>query len=731
MSQTFQILDAWKDPITKELMNDPVIGSDGQTYQRSAILEWFKYSNTSPITRQIMSSQNLVQNYALRDTIEEMTRGQIIEPIIEETTVEHQNTECSFTFESAKFKDEKYVLINVNPPIYGKRMPIGLVAVVDVSGSMSEEASVSNGNIEFNGNSRLDLTKHSLNTIVKSLKDNDIFGIVIFSDNAHVLLKPIKMNNFGRKLAYEKIRDMHTLCSTNLWEGISYGLELTKDPLFRNIQTNICVFTDGISNSNPPRGVLSTLKGYISANKSANIKIHVFGYGYDLDVELLSTIASITNSIYSYIPDCTMVGTVFINFLSYILATSSYNNQLEIIPSNGTIIEKVYGYNSTNINLGNIQFGQSKNILLRIQGESNKLTVNFKSSSQNVQQLFEIFNETDEDLENILLNYGRLTFVETLSTCMTQNLYEALKNIRQLHTNLSQLPVAEKLKPFLTDLISSSKDQGQIEKAFLNQEWYEKWGKLYIPSITNANLIQFCNNFKDLSVQQYGGKLFTELQDSIDDIFNKLEPPAPSLKKPVVQQQQTQQQQSQQQAQQNNNYAGINNPRIGCFHGDGFIRLGNGSETYVKDVQIGTSLKTPNGIAKVICVLKMKVPDSIADLVKINDMYITPWHPVIGPDNNWIFPTDHPDGNRDSYECDYVYNFVLDSNHIVIINNIQCCTLAHNFKGDIIEHDFFGTYKVIDDLIKMPGWKHGYIYMEKYHFTNDIHTGLINGWVLD
>jgi hypothetical protein len=48
MSQTFQILEDWKDPITKELMTDPVVGPDGQTYQRSAILEWFEYSNARP-----------------------------------------------------------------------------------------------------------------------------------------------------------------------------------------------------------------------------------------------------------------------------------------------------------------------------------------------------------------------------------------------------------------------------------------------------------------------------------------------------------------------------------------------------------------------------------------------------------------------------------------------------------------------------------------------------------
>ena len=687
MSESFEILDDLKDPTTDELIG----------------------------------SNNLIQDYTHEDILEDTlkkTKYNDINDVNQASNIklpiEYKNTNYNITFESTKFNNEKYVLININPPEYGKRMPTGLVAVIDVSGSMNKEAS------KFIGYSRLDLIKHSLNTIVKALKDDDVFGIVTFSDNAAVILEPTRMNVLGRELAHETITEMYKDCSTNLWEGISFGLELLKNPLFRNMQTNICVFTDCISNLNPPRGILYTLQFYLAANRNNNYRIHTFGYGYDLDAELLSSIAKMTNSIYSYIPDYTMIGTTFINFLSYILATTLFNNKLEIVPLNGTIIKKVYGYNSTSIRLGNIQFGQSKNILVKVTGDNPKLCVNFKSYTHNIQQLFESFDETDKDMENVLLNYGRLLFVETVSSCIKLNINEALLAIKELHTQLSDLPVQQKLKPFLTDLISHSKDHGQIEKAFLTQESYDKWGKLYIPSIVSAHLNQFCNNFKDSSVQQYRGKLFNELQDTINDIFNKLEPPHQSYKMYEPKN-----------LHDTNNLSKINNPKIACFHGNGFIKLGNGSETYVKDIQIGTSLKTPTGIAKVICVIKMKVPNSIADLVKINNMYITPWHPIIVPNSNWIFPTDHPDGNRASYECDFLYNFVLDSHHIVIINNIQCCTLAHNFKGDIIEHDYFGTYKVINDLIKMPGWEHGYVHMEKYHFTNDTDTGLINGWILD
>jgi len=52
-------------PITQEVMKEPVIDREGNTYEKSAILEWLKSTNTSPVTRNIISSLELVPNRAL------------------------------------------------------------------------------------------------------------------------------------------------------------------------------------------------------------------------------------------------------------------------------------------------------------------------------------------------------------------------------------------------------------------------------------------------------------------------------------------------------------------------------------------------------------------------------------------------------------------------------------------------------------------------------------------
>jgi len=59
------------DPITLDLMNDPVICVDGHTYERQSIEKWFENKNTSPLTLLPLSSKTLTPNISLRQMISE------------------------------------------------------------------------------------------------------------------------------------------------------------------------------------------------------------------------------------------------------------------------------------------------------------------------------------------------------------------------------------------------------------------------------------------------------------------------------------------------------------------------------------------------------------------------------------------------------------------------------------------------------------------------------------
>lgn len=59
-------------PISKEIMTDPVVAADGQTYQRKSITDWLsRGKNTSPLNGLILSSTNVYDNLALKRVIRE------------------------------------------------------------------------------------------------------------------------------------------------------------------------------------------------------------------------------------------------------------------------------------------------------------------------------------------------------------------------------------------------------------------------------------------------------------------------------------------------------------------------------------------------------------------------------------------------------------------------------------------------------------------------------------
>jgi WD40 repeat protein len=61
-----------------ELFIDPVVATDGFTYERKSITEWFQKHNTSPTTGEILSNKSLIPNNTLKRAINEMRALKVI-----------------------------------------------------------------------------------------------------------------------------------------------------------------------------------------------------------------------------------------------------------------------------------------------------------------------------------------------------------------------------------------------------------------------------------------------------------------------------------------------------------------------------------------------------------------------------------------------------------------------------------------------------------------------------
>ncbi|CAI5488136.1 unnamed protein product, partial [Closterium sp. Naga37s-1] len=63
-------------PLTKEVMQDPVLAADGHTYERAAIAKWLAEGNsTSPMTHEPLPNTDVMPNHAIRAMITEWRNG--------------------------------------------------------------------------------------------------------------------------------------------------------------------------------------------------------------------------------------------------------------------------------------------------------------------------------------------------------------------------------------------------------------------------------------------------------------------------------------------------------------------------------------------------------------------------------------------------------------------------------------------------------------------------------
>jgi len=263
--------------------------------------------------------------------------------------------------------------------------------------------------------------------------------------------------------------------------------------------------------------------------------------------------------------------------------------------------------------------------------------------------------------------------------------------------------------------------EGQVLEAFGRDDWYQKWGKHYLPSLVNAHLFQICNNFKDPGVQVYGGSLFQTLRDKADAVFIKLPPPKPKV---VASSSNSYKSSSSSHAAPKSmkTYHSSSNP---CFHGQCTVSMADGSSQLVQNLKRGDLVSTPSGkAAEVLCVLKTICAGNVADLVELeNNLLITPYHPV-RIQNQWTFPCTLSQPKK--MTCDAVYSFILKDEHVMIINGIQCVSLGHNFTLEIVKHPYFGSQNVVEDLKKFKGWNDGLVQLQSGCLVRD-NSGLVCG----
>ena len=176
-------------------MKEPTIAADGFSYEKKAIEKWLNKSSLSPMTGAKLNNLNLLPNHALRNTIQDYLENakkkeQQGPKINYDKKEKHHIPNIGMKTHSFVDGGSYVVKCEITPPVVAEnknvRHPCSIICVLDVSESMNTDSVLGGKDVESHGFSRLDLVKHSINTMIEFMGDEDEMGIIIFSNAGRI-----------------------------------------------------------------------------------------------------------------------------------------------------------------------------------------------------------------------------------------------------------------------------------------------------------------------------------------------------------------------------------------------------------------------------------------------------------------------------------------------------------------------------------------------------------------
>lgn len=111
--------------------------------------------------------------------------------------------------------DPNILYVSIQVPDILLRVPIDVCCVIDVSGSMGEDAKFQDPNDETKtrseGMSVLDIVKHAVKTVIHTLTDKDRLSIVAFDSNSQLHYSLSEMNAGGKSQAVLAVEGLRPL----------------------------------------------------------------------------------------------------------------------------------------------------------------------------------------------------------------------------------------------------------------------------------------------------------------------------------------------------------------------------------------------------------------------------------------------------------------------------------------------------------------------------------------
>ncbi len=384
-----------------------------------------------------------------------------------------------------------------------------------------------------------------------------------FESRAEIAYPMSSMTETGKLKAVDALNSLEANGGTNLWAGVEKGLDVLRvdTSAVEGRKKYLLLLTDGQPTVDPPKGHLGALQSYLEKQPNFQFQLNTFGFGYNLDSEILLSLAVEGRGTFAFIPDSPILGTCFVNSVSNAICCFSQRPTLHLMLKGGAeFAGDVLGRESVLdtswgrvVHLSPLQAGQSCEVVvpLRIPALSMK-----ESPTEAAEPYLEavlvwpLEGEKGGEKRETCLGYLRtsndLRALAAYMRCETVKvIYKAVSDAvhdRGNAANADILALSGKLaiaahtaeadttgSVSAGRIISLAADvKGRVQKSLSTKERFKRWGKHYMRSFARSHQIQQCTNYMDASLKEYKSLLFSSLVDEGGRVFLSLPPPGGS-----------------------------------------------------------------------------------------------------------------------------------------------------------------------------------------------------------
>jgi Ca-activated chloride channel homolog len=347
-----------------------------------------------------------------------------------------------------------------------ERRPVNVSLVIDKSGSMSGD--------------KIEKAKDAAIMAIRRLQADDIASIVIYDDQAEVLVPATKMSRTEDSV--KKIRRIRADGSTALYDGIQNGAREVRKFLSKNHVNRIVLLSDGLANVGPSSTEELGRLGCNLADEGISVTTIGLGLGYNED--LMSQLAYRSDGGHYFAEEAEELAAIFDQEFDRAMSVVAQQVRLEIICGEEIRPVRVLGRQGSikdrtvQVDLQNIYAGHEKYVLLEVEVPAGKkekarelacVRLNYQDMKMQAEikkpgQACEIrFTDSSQEVEKNLNARVTADVVEQIAIennqralalrdqGQTQQAKEALEqNTTYLNTNASRLK-SEKLSSYAAE----------------------------------------------------------------------------------------------------------------------------------------------------------------------------------------------------------------------------------------------------------------------------------------